>query len=178
LILIFILSARPPRCSRSFILKHYFPNFPLRLRPILNCMAVVAAGSSSPAPLNPAKQKQSCLLNVLNEGTVSTNVFLRRLHNFCIGMGWLPWPILGKKLWPPVKFKNKRAIKAEEHQKILARENNRKRRDFYEICAGIWAVPKRTSPCWTARTWIGPTGLSATTTKSSPALTKPTSSRR
>ena len=38
------------------------------------------------------------LLNVLNEGTVSTNVFLRRLHNFCIGMGWLPWPILAKKL--------------------------------------------------------------------------------
>jgi hypothetical protein len=74
------------------------------------------------------------LLNVLNEGMVSTNVFLRRLHNFCIGMGWLPWPILAKKLWPSVKFKNKRAIKAEEHEKILARENNQERRDFYEIC--------------------------------------------
>jgi hypothetical protein len=74
------------------------------------------------------------LLTALNEGTISTNVFLRRLHNFCIGMGWLPWPILAKKLWPPVKYKNKRAIKREEHQKIIAREHNAERRGFYELC--------------------------------------------
>ena len=40
------------------------------------------------------------ILEVLKAGTVSTNVFLRRLHNFCIGMNWLPWPILPKKLAP------------------------------------------------------------------------------
>ena len=74
------------------------------------------------------------LLKVLNEGGVSTNVFLRRLHNFCIGMNWLAWPILPKKLWPPVKFKNKRAIKREEHEKIIAREKNPERRAFYELC--------------------------------------------
>ena len=28
-------------------------------------------------------------LAALNDGTVSTNVFLRRLHNFAVGMGWL-----------------------------------------------------------------------------------------
>ncbi len=74
------------------------------------------------------------LLKALAAGTVSTNVFLRRLHNFCIGMNWLPWPILAKKLWPPVKFKNKRAIKPEEHARIVAREKNRERRSFYELC--------------------------------------------
>ena len=74
------------------------------------------------------------LLQVLNEGTVSTNVFLRRLHNFCIGMNWLAWPILPKRLWPPVKFRNKRAIKREEHERIIAREGNRERRDFYRLC--------------------------------------------
>lgn len=32
-------------------------------------------------------------LKVLNVGTVSTNVFLRRAHNFALDMGWLPWPV-------------------------------------------------------------------------------------
>ena len=68
------------------------------------------------------------------KGTVSTNVFMRRLHNFCVGMNWLPWAILPKKLWPPVKFKNKRAIKHEEHLKIIGRERNLERRRFYELC--------------------------------------------
>ena len=30
------------------------------------------------------------LLKVLQAGKVSTNVFLRRLHNFCVDMNWLP----------------------------------------------------------------------------------------
>ncbi len=41
------------------------------------------------------------LLKVAGAKTISTNVFLRRLQNFCIGMNWLPWPILPAKLWPP-----------------------------------------------------------------------------
>jgi hypothetical protein len=35
---------------------------------------------------------------VLKVGTVSTNNFLRRLHNLAIGLGWLPWPILRIRL--------------------------------------------------------------------------------
>ena len=34
------------------------------------------------------------LLKVLQTGTVSTNVFLRRLHNFCVNMNWLHWPLM------------------------------------------------------------------------------------
>ena len=30
------------------------------------------------------------LLKVLQAGTVSTNVFLRQIHNFCVDMTWLP----------------------------------------------------------------------------------------
>jgi hypothetical protein len=30
------------------------------------------------------------LLEALNKGTVSTNVFLRRIHNFAVAMSWLP----------------------------------------------------------------------------------------
>jgi len=31
-------------------------------------------------------------LRVLELGTVSTNVYLRRIHNFALDMNWLPWP--------------------------------------------------------------------------------------
>ncbi|HVY71307.1 MAG TPA: hypothetical protein VHH73_15350, partial [Verrucomicrobiae bacterium] len=39
-------------------------------------------------------------LSVLRAGTVSTNVYLRRFHNFALGMHWLPWPILPRLHWP------------------------------------------------------------------------------
>ena len=74
------------------------------------------------------------LLACLKSGTVSTNVHLRKLHNFCLSMGWLPWPVIPKRLWPAVRFKEKRAITSEEHQRITAREKNPERRDFYELC--------------------------------------------
>src|SRR6266481_481176 len=40
------------------------------------------------------------LLQALKAGTVSTNVHLRKLHNFCLAMNWLPWPLIPKRLWP------------------------------------------------------------------------------
>jgi integrase len=74
------------------------------------------------------------LLSVLKSGTVSTNVHLRKLHNFCLDIGWLPWPIIPKRQWPKVVYKEKRAITAEEHQRIITREGNPERRAFYELC--------------------------------------------
>jgi integrase len=71
---------------------------------------------------------------VLNAGTVSTNVYLRRLHNFALDMSWLPWPVIPKRQWPAVRFRAKRAITSEEHQKIVNREQNPERRAFYELC--------------------------------------------
>ena len=74
------------------------------------------------------------LLNAMHAGTVSTNVFLRRLHNFCVDMNWLPWPLIPKRQWPAVKFKEKRAITLEEHQKIIAAEVNPERKTLYQLC--------------------------------------------
>lgn len=74
------------------------------------------------------------LFACLKAGTVSTNVHLRKLHNFCIAMNWLPWPLIPKRLWPEVKFQPKRAITFEEHQLIIEREKNPERRSFYELC--------------------------------------------
>jgi integrase len=72
-------------------------------------------------------------LKVLENGSVSTNIYLRRIHNFALDMNWLPWPVLPKKRWPAIKFKEKRAITLKEHQAIVAREQNSERRAFYQL---------------------------------------------
>jgi hypothetical protein len=46
--------------------------------------------------------KSEALLKVLQMGTVSTNVHLRKLHNFALDMAWLPWPVLPRRRWPKI----------------------------------------------------------------------------
>ncbi|HEV2453547.1 MAG TPA: tyrosine-type recombinase/integrase [Verrucomicrobiae bacterium] len=97
----------------------------------------VAARDKALAPLMPKiiiETPGEALLDVLKAGTVSTNVFLRRLHNFCVDMNWLPWPLIPKRQWPAVKFKDKRAITLDEHQKIIAAEVNPERKTLYQLC--------------------------------------------
>ena len=76
-------------------------------------------------------------LDVLNAGTVSTNVFLRRLHNFALGLGWLLAPVLPPRQWPKVRHKTKRAITRTEHEAIIAREQNPQRCAFYQL---LWEL--------------------------------------
>jgi integrase len=73
-------------------------------------------------------------LKVLTEGKVSSNVYLRRIHNYALAMDWLLKPVIPKALWPKVRFKTKRAVTAEEHKRIIEREKNPERRAFYELC--------------------------------------------
>ena len=73
------------------------------------------------------------LMQALKSGTVSTNVHLRKLHNFCLAMNWLPWPLIPKRLWPEIKFKEKRGIALAEHLAIVARETNPERKAFYNL---------------------------------------------
>ncbi len=83
----------------------------------------------------PILETQSAhFLKALELGSVSTNVYLRRIHNFALDMNWLPWSILPKRQWPKVKFKEKRAIKLEEHQRIIAAEVNPERKTLYQLC--------------------------------------------
>jgi prepilin-type processing-associated H-X9-DG protein len=42
--------------------------------------------------------------------------------------------VLPKKQWPKIRFKEKRAVTAEEHKAIIATEKNPERRAFYELC--------------------------------------------
>jgi hypothetical protein len=69
----------------------------------------------------------------LADGKVSTNVYLRRIHNHALGMEWLLKSVIPRLQWPKPVFKSKRAITAEEHAAIVAREQNAERRDFYEL---------------------------------------------
>jgi integrase len=73
-------------------------------------------------------------LSVLEKGKVSTNVFLRRIHNFALDMRWLLAPVIVKRQWPKVVYREKRAVSAEEHQKIMERELNPENAAFYDLC--------------------------------------------
>ena len=79
-------------------------------------------------------------LKVLRVGTVATNVYLRRLHNFALDMNWLPKTVLPKKQWPKPVYKEKRAITLPEHEAIVARELNPERRTFYELAWHLGAA--------------------------------------
>jgi len=73
-------------------------------------------------------------LKVLTAGKVSSNVYLRRIHNFALAMDWLMRSVIPKASWPKVSFKTKRAITQAEHLRIIERENNPERRAFYQMC--------------------------------------------
>src|ERR1051325_7327366 len=78
-------------------------------------------------------------LRAMEAGKVSTNIYLRRIHNFALGMDWLPVPVIPKRMWPTFAFGIKRAITLEEHQRIVAREMNPERRAFYQLAWHIGA---------------------------------------
>ena len=73
------------------------------------------------------------LFRVMQAGTVSTNVFLRRVHNFALDMNWLPWPVIPKKQWPKYRHAEKRAVTWDEHFRIIEREANPERKAFYQL---------------------------------------------
>lgn len=56
----------------------------------------------------------------LKLGSTSTIAFLQTMHSDALGMGWIPSPILPRKLWPKMVKKVKRAITEEEHIRLLA----------------------------------------------------------
>ena len=72
-------------------------------------------------------------LRAMQAGTVSTNVFLRRIHNFALDMSWLPWPVIPKRQWPKYRHAEKRAITWDEHFRIIERETNPERKAFYQL---------------------------------------------
>jgi len=56
------------------------------------------------------------------------------MHNFALDMNWLPATVIPRRQWPPVRFKEKRAITMAEHQQIIAAEKNPERKALYQLC--------------------------------------------
>ena len=65
----------------------------------------------------------------LADGKVSTNVYLRRIHNHALGMEWLLKSVIPRLQWPKPVFGQKRAITAKEHAAIIGRELDAERRN-------------------------------------------------
>jgi integrase len=65
----------------------------------------------------------------LEDGKVSTNVYLRRIHNHALGMEWLLKSVIPRLQWPKPVFGQKRAITADEHAAIVGRELDAERRN-------------------------------------------------
>src|SRR6266436_4532357 len=80
---------------------------------------------------------QRNLLDVVAEGKVCTNIFMRRLHNYALGMNYIFDPIVAPRKWPRIKFKEKRGITSEEHQRILSDERNPEWRAYYQL---LWEL--------------------------------------
>lgn len=95
------------------------------------------------APFEPLRNlvlietRPEAILKVLLSGTVSTNVFMRRLHSFALNMGWLPWPILAYAQWPRLQYKNRRAITANEAQRLLDVEPHPEWKAFLQL---LWHI--------------------------------------
>jgi integrase len=79
------------------------------------------------------KTRAEHFLEALNRGTVSTNVYLRRIHNFALDMDWILKAVIPRRQWPKIRFKPRRGITPDEHEKIVAAEVNPERKVFYQL---------------------------------------------
>ena len=96
----------------------------------------------------------------LADGKVSTNVYLRRIHNHALGMEWLLKSVIPRLQWPKPVFKTKRAITAEEHAAINCVEQKQRAPGTFTKCSGILARRNQTEPACERRTSTGKPGQS------------------
>ena len=81
---------------------------------------------------------------VLKRGGAATNNYLRRLHNLALDNGWIQWHIISPKKWEKPAKRPKRGITFEEHQRIIAAEQNEERRRYYEM---LWLIGAAQTDC-------------------------------
>lgn len=59
--------------------------------------AIMDKGFDSIRDLQLLETRPEPFLRVLESDQVSSNDHLRRFHDFAVGMGWLPWPVMPKR---------------------------------------------------------------------------------
>jgi len=70
---------------------------------------------------------------VFKQDKVAINEFLKRLHNFALHLGWIAVPIVAPCLWPKYEPKDRRGITRDEHETVLAREQNAEWKLYLEL---------------------------------------------
>lgn len=79
----------------------------------------------------------------------SAHHYLKRIHNFALHLGWLLSPVMAEAAWPTMRKHKFEAITQEEHERIIAREQNLERRLFYQM---LWETGGSQSDiaslCW------------------------------
>jgi integrase len=64
---------------------------------------------------------------------VSTNIFLRTLHNYAVELGWVLKPVLPKSVWPRIRHPQRRGITANEHGILVSMTKNREYRLYFQL---------------------------------------------
>lgn len=75
----------------------------------------------------------SDFMAVMDAGHRCTTYFLRRLHRFALNLGWLPAPILPPNLWPKIRWNPRRSITREEHERVVAVDDDPEFRNYLEV---------------------------------------------
>lgn len=104
------------------------------------------------------------LLSVVRRGTVSTNVYLRRIHNFALDMDWLIKPTVPKRQWPKVIHRKGKASRRTNTS--ASSSGSRIRSGVRSInCSGTWEARSRTWHFSMRRMWTGRIGQSRITAR-------------
>jgi len=74
-------------------------------------------------------------LAVLNHSKagVSTNKWLRIVHNRALDLNWLPMPVMARKAWPSSRAKRVQAIARKQHEKLIETEQDPGFRHYLEM---------------------------------------------
>lgn len=84
------------------------------------------------------------LFHAMSIGTNSTVAFLQTMHNDMVGMGWIPAPILPRKMWPKVKKKSRRAITEAEHNSLLEKLTDAEWKLYLQL---LWFIGASQTDC-------------------------------
>jgi integrase len=86
---------------------------------------------------------------VLRSDKVVVKRYLIQLQNFAVDVGWAPRPIIPRRAFPkPSRKINMRAITREEHERILAAEQDTERFLYYRLLWEIGASQSDAAKLW------------------------------
>jgi hypothetical protein len=87
--------------------------------------------------------KSQDFLDVMANGTVCTNIFLRRLHNFALEMDWIAKAMIPRRQWPKIEFESKQ-LSPLKNTKESSQASAILNGACITTCCGTWAARSQT----------------------------------